>query len=181
MKPLAISNALKKLAEIRESFRRTIVRGYEQNARDCSSCETQGVCCTDEHFVNVRVTSLEGEAIGRAVSALPEGIRTRVIERNQRVLSSIDTSGSDLYSCPLFEPGIGCLVHREAKPLPCINHACYDSKEDLPPAELLDAAERQVAVLNNRTYGFGWTLEVIPFWLKRLAAGDQDSRSARTP
>lgn len=168
MKPLAISNALRKLAMVREDFRATIVGKYEPNAKDCSACEVQGVCCTDEHFVNVRVTSLDGEAIGRAVRALPEPIRSRVAERNESALLSLAMTDSALYSCPLFEAGTGCLVHREAKPLPCINHACYESKKDLPPDELLEAAEREVAMLNNRTYGFGWTLEAIPFWLRRL-------------
>ena len=29
------------------------------------------------------------------------------------------------------------LVHAEAKPLPCIHHACYENEKDLPPDELL--------------------------------------------
>ena len=56
------------------------------------------------------------------------------------------------YACPLFEKGTGCLVHHEGKPLPCIQHACYDNKEDLPPDEILAEHEGLVERLNRRTY-----------------------------
>lgn len=179
MKPLAVSEALKKLTIVREKFRGTIVRDYEPKAKDCLTCGEQGVCCTDAHFVNVRVTSLEAEAISDALSKLPESQIARVAERCSSALEWIDAaerSGNEVptYPCPLFEPGTGCLVHTAAKPLPCINHACYESAADLPPDELLESAEREVALLNNRTYGFGWTLKEIPLWLKRSGGTTSD-------
>ena len=185
MKPLSVSDALRKLARVRESFRGMINLNFEPKAKNCLTCEEQGVCCTDEHFVNVRVTSLEGDAIARAVRDLPEALRQRVFERNGRVarrIQNLRMSGSEDpgYSCPLFEPGLGCLVHSTAKPLPCIAHACYESRDDLPPEELLEKAEREVALLNNRAYGFGWTLREIPFWLAGLHAGTSDSENGKT-
>ena len=184
MKPLAVSKALKKLTVVREKFRGNIVRDHEPKAKDCLTCEVQGVCCTDEHFVNIRVTTIEGEAIGRAVEALPTTLRLNVFERTRKAVGKLREarmSGNDGagYSCPLFEPGIGCLVHSAAKPLPCINHACYESPEDLPPDELLESAEREVALLNNRVYGFGWTLEEIPLWLDRPAHSKSDKTSEK--
>jgi hypothetical protein len=44
-------------------------------------------------------------------------------------------------------------VHDAAKPLPCIAHACYERREDLPPDELLTEREIRIAELNRRVYG----------------------------
>ena len=52
----------------------------------------------------------------------------------------------------LFEKGTGCLVHERGKPLPCIAHACYENKEDLPPGELVAEKEGLVEKLNELTY-----------------------------
>ena len=57
------------------------------------------------------------------------------------------------YACPLFEKGVGCLVHNSAKPLPCIAHACYEREADLPPDELLTEREIKIAELNRKVYG----------------------------
>jgi hypothetical protein len=43
------------------------------------------------------------------------------------------------------------LIH-EVKPIPCIQHACYERAEDLPPDELQTAAEKKVERLNEQTY-----------------------------
>ena len=56
------------------------------------------------------------------------------------------------YACPLFEKQIGCLVHESGKPSACIQHACYENKEDLPPDELQIKIETKIEKLNSQTY-----------------------------
>lgn len=148
MKPLSESRAIGKLSKIREDLRREIVDGFENRAKPCGACDTQGACCLDEHFVNVRVSRLEGAAIRQAVERLGIGTQVAIHERLQSIASE-----AEFYACPLFQPGVGCLVHTTAKPLPCIAHACYERKEDLPPDELLASREAEIDQLNRRVYG----------------------------
>ena len=156
MKLLSESKAIEKLAAIRREFRDVIRREFEHRAKSCATCETPGACCLDVHFVNVRVTRLEAVAIKNALAELPNGLRENVFERIGAAIDvySLDQSdASQTYSCPLFEKGIGCLVHSTAKPLPCIAHACYERKDDLPPEELLTEREIEIEGLNRRVYG----------------------------
>ena len=155
MKPLSESKALIKLGAIRNEFAGEIRRSYEHRATSCATCKTPGACCLDEHFVNVRITRLEASAIGNVLETLPQGLRGRVY---LRIVDAIEKYGlneqsRETYACPLFEKGIGCLVHATAKPLPCIAHACYERKEDLPPDELLTERESAIDALNRRVYG----------------------------
>ena len=158
MKFISQQKAIEKLAAIRSEFRKEITARYEHRAKSCSTCETPGACCLDAHFVNVRISRLEVEAIGRALDDLPSKLKKAARERTADCIrvykldEAIETETST-YACPLFEPGIGCLVHETAKPLPCIAHACYESQADLPPDEMLDAAELAIHNLNIRTYG----------------------------
>ena len=62
------------------------------------------------------------------------------------------------FACPLFEKGAGCLIH-EVKPVPCIQHACYERREDLPPDELENEIEAKIENLNEKTY------KTFPRWL----------------
>lgn len=167
MKTLPISEALRGLARIREGLRTVVSREYETNAKDCATCEVRGACCTDEHFVNVRVTRLEAEAIRRAIEELPAPVRSRVKERTAKAVERPGEPGG-FYACPLFERESGCLVHGTAKPLPCIHHACYEREEDLPPDSHLDEAEKQVVRLNSLVYGNAWSSEPIPDAIARL-------------
>ena len=73
------------------------------------------------------------------------------------------------YACPLFEKGIGCLVHQTAKPVPCIMHACYESPADLPPDEMQTRAESQIESLNARVYGRSMPLLPLPLALRDYA------------
>ena len=150
MRTLAESKAISKLIEIRNDFRESIRREYEHRAKSCITCETPGACCLDAHFVNVRITKLEAIAIKNAIKELPVVLQESLAVRIENL-----TSGGELntYACPLFEKGIGCLVHETAKPLPCIAHACYERKEDLPPDELLTEREIDIERLNQRVYG----------------------------
>lgn len=148
MRLISESSAIEKLHNIREDFRQGIAERFEHRARPCSSCETPGACCLDEHFVNVRISRLESVAIRQAVAGLDDELRSAIDER----LSKIEPE-AEFYACPLFQKGLGCLVHETAKPLPCIAHACYERKEDLPPDELLAEREIEIDALNRQVYG----------------------------
>lgn len=152
MRPISETAALVKLAEIRERFRRTISTVYESRAKDCTACETKGVCCTDEHFVNVRITRLEATAIKRVVERFDDDLKEIVLRRIVHAANLLKVD-NEFFACPLYEKGIGCLVHKDAKPMPCIFHACYERREDLPPPDLLDNVELDVAGLNRNAYG----------------------------
>lgn len=157
MKLISETSGIAKLAGIRRSFADEIRVNFEHRAKPCLKCETPGACCLDEHFVNVRVTRLEARAISNSVNELPAELREKVLSRARKAVKRYGLEKSDgelrTYACPLFEKGIGCLVHDTAKPLPCIAHACYDRKEDLPPEELLLERETEIAELNRRVYG----------------------------
>jgi hypothetical protein len=148
MKPLSETTGIERLAKIRCEFRSEIAAKFEHRAKPCSTCKTPGVCCLDEHFVNVRVSRLEAAAMRNAVSRLDEKVRSSVSARLAKIQPD-----SEFYACPLYQPGVGCLVHETAKPLPCIAHACYERKEDLPPDELLSEREIEIDDLNRRVYG----------------------------
>ena len=168
MKPLSESKALSKLDEIRSDFRKVIRRDFEHRAKSCASCEAPGACCLDEHFVNVRITKLEAVQIIKTLNELPDGLRSKVRTRIGDSIAKYSLNeGGELktYACPLFEMGRGCLVHNKAKPLPCIAHACYERKEDLPPDALLDEREIEIEKLNRRVYGTT-TLLPIPLALQ---------------
>ena len=148
MKRLSESTGVERLAAIRGDFRREISVRFEHRAKPCSACEAPGSCCLDEHFVNVRVSRLEAAAINRAVKELSEEVRSGVFQRLEQIKPD-----AEFYACPLYQPGAGCLVHDTAKPLPCIAHACYERREDLPPDELLSTRENEIDQLNRRVYG----------------------------
>jgi hypothetical protein len=157
MRLLSETKGIERLAGVREEFAREIRNGFEHRARACSACETPGACCLDEHFVNVRVTRLEGRAIAGRLEELPTvlhgKVRLRAEEAIERHRLDETTDPAKTYACPLYEKGVGCLVHDSAKPLPCIAHACYEREGDLPPDELLTEREIKIADLNRRVYG----------------------------
>lgn len=172
-RPISEQNALAKLDAVRSDFRSMIAETYEHRAKACSVCETPGACCLDEHFVNVHVSRLEAEAIGKAIADLPAQTQKALSGRTAQVIEkykldeAIDTRTAT-YACPLFEKGTGCLVHDTAKPLPCIVHACYSSELDLPPDELLDEAELAVSKLNEQIYRRPTEYLPIPLAVSKL-------------
>jgi hypothetical protein len=172
MKLLSESEGLRRLTRIRESFRQQIRSGYEHRAKDCLTCEVQGSCCTDAHFVNVHISRLEAVAIGKTIESLSEDKRDAVRARVSDAVSryGLDAEGdtfSKTFACPLFAKGTGCLVHSTAKPLPCVSHACYQNAADLPPEEILAEHEREVDDLNRRVYGSSQQWLPIPLALER--------------
>ncbi len=173
MKPLLVNNALKRLKSLKQHYQKHIRDNFEHKAKDCLTCDVQGICCTDAHFVNVHITRLEAEAIKKTLEKLPSAKQTEIYGRNQQTIEKYDLTAegdtfSKKYSCPLFEKGIGCLVHKEAKPIPCITHACYESKENMPSDELQVRQEKNVERLNSRTYGNAWNWLPLPIWLEKL-------------
>ena len=167
MKLVSETTGIERLRAIRREFAEEIRNSYEHRAKPCSACETPGICCRDEHFVNVRITRLEAAAIVGRLNQLDERERSTVFERVRGVIEKYELAGSGeaagkTYACPLFEKGAGCLVHDSAKPLPCIAHACYENRTDMPPGELLEDRELRVADLNRRVYGALPSLTPLP-------------------
>jgi hypothetical protein len=141
------------------------------------------VCCTDAHFVNVHITRLEAVHIRETLLRTPRlddtarrAVYVRAREAVARYnLRAAGNTFAQTYSCPLFAPGVGCLVHARAKPAPCVQHACYDRWEDVPPVELQWRVESRVERLNERAYGAAWAWLPTPLWLTLV---DPDSDGA---
>ncbi len=170
-KLISQNGALERLGVLRQRFRAQIAEGYEHRAKSCATCKTPGDCCLDAHFVNVHISRLEAVAIGKILERLPARLQEKVADRTEQAVIkyALDREGdtyAKTYACPLYEKQIGCLVHLDGKPLPCIQHACYESRSDLPPDELLTKAEAEVDALNRRTYGTSRPLLPIPLALR---------------
>jgi len=173
MRLISEKQALEKLCRLKAGFAERISSDFEHRAKSCMTCETPGACCLDAHFVNVRISRLEAVAIRNRFADFPAELRERVRRRIDDAIEKydLDETGDGVektYACPLFEKNIGCLVHSEGKPLPCIQHACYENEKDLPPDELLAEQEGLVDQLNRRVYGNGATLLPIPVALASL-------------
>lgn len=173
MKKLSEAQALARLRRGKAAFQTRIKLTYEHAARPCAECTTPGVCCTDAHFVNVHITRLEAIAIRETLQRTPrldERARRAVYERARAAvsryrLSAMGDTFIQTFACPLYVPGAGCLVHARAKPAPCVQHACYDSWEDVPPAATQWREEARVEKLNERAYGAAWAWLPLPLWL----------------
>lgn len=172
MKPLSETRALEKLRTLKTNFASRIKTDYERNAKSCATCETPGACCLDAHFVNVHITPLEATAIRNAIGKLSEEAQAKIFKRVEDTISRYHLSSdgdtfAKTYACPLFETGVGCLVHHEGKPLPCIAHACYENKNDLPPDDLVAEQEGLVERLNELTYRKPTTWLPLPIAVRR--------------
>lgn len=174
MKILSESKALARLEKIKSEYRNTIQNNYESKAKNCLTCETQGACCTDAHFVNVHITRLEAVAIRETLRELSETKQREIYARVESTVENfnLQTSSGDTFAqtfaCPLFESRVGCLVHKTAKPVPCIQHACYENAEDLPPDQLQTENESRIERLNAKTYGKNWAWLPLPVWLRKI-------------
>ena len=166
MRFISEKQGLEKLRSLKDDFSARIRSDFENKAKSCVTCETPGACCLDAHFVNVRISRLEAAAIRNAIGKLSNGSAERVYGRVEETIEKygLDENGSVhmTYACPLFEKGIGCLVHDEGKPLPCIQHACYENEKDLPPDELLAEMEGRVDRLNRLVFGNASVLTPLP-------------------
>lgn len=173
MKTLTEKQALARLHRLKKAFQTLIKTEFEPKAKDCLTCETKGACCLDAHFVNVHITRLEAAAITEVLKNLSKEKRKKIYKRNEETikkykLSSTGDTFEKTYACPLFEKEIGCLVHKKGKPTPCIAHACYENKNDLPPENLQTETETRIKTLNQNTYGNAWNWLPLPIWLASL-------------
>lgn len=162
MKPLSEKRALSKLRKLKDDFRASI-ETYERRAKSCETCETKGACCTDAHFVNVHITRLEAVLIVEELQKLNPEKREEIQQRIAETVEKYDLAADGdtfekTFACPLFEKSVGCLIHH-VKPIPCIAHACYERREDLPPDELQAQAEAKIERLDEQTY------KKFPRWL----------------
>ncbi|HZT57208.1 MAG TPA: hypothetical protein VFA21_01150 [Pyrinomonadaceae bacterium] len=186
MRKLTEAEALARLQQSKAAFQSHVKLNFEHRAVDCRACPTPGVCCTDAHFVNVNITRLEAVAIRETIRRTPrltDEERRAVYLRAREAVAryGLAASGDTLaqtYSCPLFVKGVGCLVHRRAKPAPCIQHACYDEWADVPPLDLQWREERRVEQLNSEVYGAAWDWLPLPLWLA-LVDPDSDGSELR--
>lgn len=156
MRTLPEKQALLKLRKLKDDFREFVRQNYEHRAKSCETCEDKGACCLDAHFVNVHITRLEAALITEELAKFtPEKqkiISGRIVETIEKYnLSDEENSFEKTFACPLFEKSVGCLIH-SVKPIPCIIHACYERKEDLPPDELQIEMEEKTEKLNWQTY-----------------------------
>ena len=172
MKTLSEKQALIKLRDLKNDFRALIKQNYEHRAKDCGTCETKGACCLDAHFVNVHITHLEAVLIAAELAGLAPEKQKEIYRRIASAIEKYDLNSegdtfAKTFACPLFEKNIGCLIH-EVKPVPCIAHACYERKEDLPPDELQSKAEANIERLNEQTYKQFPRWLPLPVWLQIL-------------
>jgi Fe-S-cluster containining protein len=170
MKALSEKQAIEKLCHLKDALRANIVRNYEFRAKSCAVCETPGACCLDAHFVNVRISRLEAAAMRRKLAETGPEMLVRIEKRITKSIADhkLDEALDPMtatYACPLFEPGVGCVVH-DVKPAACIVHACYEREADFPPDELLDAAEAAIDRLDARSFGSRQSWRPIPVALK---------------
>ncbi len=186
MKRLGIMTALERLAELREEYRSDIVSRFEHAALPCSQCSNPGACCTDEHFVNVHISRLESVNIADLIDRLdaPERERVKGRIRGAILIYELSDDGDTFartFACPLFERGTGCLVHNDGKPFPCLTHACYERREDVPPDEMLSIAETRIDRLNDRAFGRGHRWLPLPVAIAdELAARERHHAKRKT-
>ncbi|HMP66540.1 MAG TPA: hypothetical protein PKD11_13250 [Pyrinomonadaceae bacterium] len=166
VKLISKNKAIEKLTAELTELARSVARDYEHRAKDCLTCEVKGSCCTDAHFVNVRITPLEAAAIRRVIDRLPTERREQLDRRIEETVERYELDKPDraesTYSCPLLDEDLGCVVHGAAKPLPCIMHACYEQRSDMPPDDLQAAMETSIARLNLLTYGKHAVVRPLP-------------------
>lgn len=175
MHKLPETKALIQLRRVKQGFSDYITQNYSAKAKDCRTCTT--VCCQDSSFVNVNITRLEALAIWQTLknsSRISSEKFQEIIERTRKAVAKyqLKLTGdtfSQTYSCPLFEDGVGCLVHWKAKPAPCIQHGCYDDWRDLPDTKEFSRIERKVEQLNSRVYSDQENYATIPVWLVKIA------------
>ncbi len=178
MKMLTETKALNELDKLKTEYQNFIKTNYEHRAASCETCPTKGACCLDAHFVNVHITKLEAVAIVKTLRKLSAEKEREIYERAAETIEKYNLSAEGdafqkTFACPLFEKGIGCLVHSEGKPAPCISHACYENKVDLPPESFQEAIENKINRLNRRTYGKIGTWLPLPVWLKLTSKQNQ--------
>ena len=172
MRVLSEKTALERLRKVKDGLRSEISGAFEHRAKSCLTCETKGACCVDAHFVNVHISRLEAVAIRQRIEQFPEDFQASLNSRIDETIETFSLTGegdtySQTFACPLFEKGVGCLVHEQGKPVACITHACYENEADLPPADLQAAQELLIDDLNTQTYGRPQAWLPLPLAIRR--------------
>jgi hypothetical protein len=170
---LSETKALSELHQLKTAYQKFIKTNYEHKAASCETCPTKGACCLDAHFVNVHITRLEAVAIRKTLEKLNTESQKKIYEQANENVKKYDLNApgdtfARTFACPLFKKGAGCLVHSEAKPAPCVSHACYENKADLPPENLQAEVENQIERLNEKTYRNVSAWLPLPVWLGLL-------------
>ncbi|HEX8286568.1 MAG TPA: hypothetical protein VF556_01145 [Pyrinomonadaceae bacterium] len=173
MKTLSEKQALLKLHKLKSELQDFVRCNYEQKAKSCLTCDTKGACCLDAHFVNVHITRLEAVSIRNELNKFSVERQREIYSRVEKTIEryNLGSTGDTFlkaFACPLFEKEAGCLVHLSGKPAPCVLHACYENKEDLPPDELQTEAESQIEKLNEQTYKIFPQWLPLPVWLSLM-------------
>lgn len=179
--------ALARLKREKAAFQTHVKLNFEHRALDCRVCPTPGACCTDAHFVNIHITRLEAVAMRETLARTPlltDDDRRAVYARAREAVARYDLRASgdtfaQTFSCPLFVREKGCIVHRRAKPAPCIQHACYEDWADLPPLDGEWRAERRIERLNTEVYGAAWRWLPVPIWLVLVDPESDGAQLAR--
>ncbi|MBA3335301.1 MAG: hypothetical protein WKF90_14190 [Pyrinomonadaceae bacterium] len=182
MKMLTETKALNKLRTLKTTYQNLIKTNYEPKAENCEICPTKGACCLDAHFVNVHITRLEAVAVRETLHKLDEEKQKEIYRRAEETIEkyNLKMDGDTFlqtFACPLFEKGVGCLIHREAKPAPCISHACYENQADLPPEILQEQTEKRIENMNKRTYGNAWSWLPLPVWMSLVNPFKEESKN----
>lgn len=172
MKIISEKKALEQLDKIKTIYRNEIQSLYETKAKNCLTCETKGACCVDEHFVNVQISRLEAVSILNHIKNSDADKQTEISHRTKKIVEKYDLKNAEnafakTFACPLFEKERGCLIH-PVKPVPCIQHACYERREDLPPDELQFKTEEKISALNEKTYRRKSIWLPLPVWLDKI-------------
>ncbi len=160
--------------QVKRGLQKHLRFAYEHAAQDCRTCPTVGACCLDAHFVNVHITRLEAVGVRQRLAQWDEPTRRAAYARARAAVARYGLTDegdtfAQTYACPLFAPGLGCLVHEGGdKPAPCIQHACYERQEDLPPIGLQSRAEAEIERFNQAVYDTDWAWRPLPLWLAEV-------------
>ncbi len=173
--------ALVRLRRMKQAFSRYIGKNFGHLAADCAVCPTP--CCADAQFVNINITQIEAEAMIETLRESPRHGEDKLREVVARAEAAIAHFGltetgdtfEKTYACPLYERGVGCLVHWKAKPAPCIQHGCYEHWEDLPETGTMHRIEAQVEQLDEAVHERPARWMTIPVWLTKVMK-DNDGR-----
>lgn len=145
-------------------MRKALLEELERLPKPSSSGGEPHLCCLRPKN-RMRISTLEAVAILEAFQKVPKlrAAFPRVQARLRESLRGLKpTTARQPFDCPLLE-GKRCLVHWVAKPIGCL---AWNEGREYTPLAWRAFAERDR--LNDRVYGAGWKLRVIPLWLARL-------------
>ena len=105
MKPISQTKALARLKTLKDDFKEHISDTFEHRATSCLTCETQGACCLDAHFVNVHISRLEAVAIRQTIAAFSENMQAEINTRVEAAIEKYALAGR--YRGRFFDESLG--------------------------------------------------------------------------